>query len=84
MASLGASAGFNRKDGSWAEGVMAATEGKGVNLILDCVGGSYYNDNSAVIALEGRWVLYGLLGGASIGDGPVLGPLMRKRVRCVT
>lgn len=78
---LGASAGFNRKDGSWAEGVMAATEGKGVNLILDCVGGSYYNDNSAVIALEGRWVLYGLLGGASIGDGPVLGPLMRKRVR---
>lgn len=38
MISLGAAAGFNRKDGSWEEGVLEATGGKGVDLILDCVG----------------------------------------------
>ena len=35
---MGAVAGFNRKDGSWEEGVLEATGGKGVDLILDCVG----------------------------------------------
>lgn len=45
-------------------------------------GGKYYNDNAAVIAVEGRWVLYGLMGGAAV-EGPVLALLLRKRIRLV-
>lgn len=36
--------------------------GAGVNLILDCIGESYYEQNVNSIAMEGRWVVYGLLG----------------------
>ena len=36
--------------------------GKGVDLILDCVGASYYEKNIKSVRLEGRWVIYGLLG----------------------
>ena len=34
--------------------------------------------NVASLAVDGRWVLYGLMGGAEV-DGPVLGGLLRKR-----
>lgn len=33
-----------------------------MNLILDCVGGSYWENNIDALAVDGRWVLYGLLG----------------------
>ena len=36
--------------------------GKGVNLVMDCVGGSMYEVNVNALALDGRWVVYGLLG----------------------
>lgn len=36
--------------------------GKGVDLILDCVGASYYEKNVKSVRVEGRWVVYGLLG----------------------
>jgi len=39
--------------------------GSGVNLILDCVGGSFYEDNMHCLATEGRWVVYGQLGECS-------------------
>ena len=36
--------------------------GSGVSLILDCVGGSYWQQNTDVLTTDGRWVLYGLMG----------------------
>ena len=36
--------------------------GKGVNIVLDCVGGSMYETNVNVLAVDGRWIVYGLLG----------------------
>ena len=39
-----------------------SASGKGVDVILDCVGGSYWEKNSQAIATEGRWVLFGLMG----------------------
>lgn len=79
-AKLGAVATFNYKDGGYGEGVKAAADGRGVNIVLDCVGGSLWGENAQAIAMEGRWVLYGLMGGPS-PDGPVLAHLLRKRVR---
>ena len=49
-----------------------------MDIILDCIGGSYFQDNLASLALDGVWVLYGLLGGAEV-SGPVLAALLRRR-----
>ena len=51
---------------------MAWTGGVGVDVILDCVGGSYFSDNLSCLALDGVWVLYGLMGGVQV-SGPLLG-----------
>lgn len=58
-------------------------EGAGVNLILDCIGGSYWEKNVNCLALDGRWVLYGLMGGADI-NGPLLSKLLHKRGSLIT
>ena len=54
--------------------------GKGINLILDPVGASFWENNVKSIALDGRWVLYGLLGGSNI-DGNLFGQMLSKRVQ---
>eukprot|EP00617_Octactis_speculum_P003760 CAMPEP_0185775310 /NCGR_PEP_ID=MMETSP1174-20130828/81609_1 /TAXON_ID=35687 /ORGANISM="Dictyocha speculum, Strain CCMP1381" /LENGTH=330 /DNA_ID=CAMNT_0028462841 /DNA_START=52 /DNA_END=1044 /DNA_ORIENTATION=+ len=78
--SFGATAGFNRHDngGIWAPSIREACEG-GVDLILDCVGGSYWDQNVNAAKLEANWVLYGTLGGAAC-DGAFLRGLMKKRI----
>lgn len=65
---VGAEAGFIRHD-DWATGVLDATAGQGVNLILDCVGGSYWDKNAQLLATEATWVLYGLMGGPKVRTG---------------
>ena len=80
--SLGASAGFNYKEGDWAPALAAAAGEHGVQLVLDCIGGSYVEQNLAVMSMDARWVLYGLMGGAGVGDGnPFLVKLLRKRIQ---
>ncbi|KAL4232643.1 hypothetical protein ACF0H5_007332 [Mactra antiquata] len=77
---LGAITGFNYKQGDWSEKVLQFTEGRGVDLILDCIGATYYEQNMRSIKTEGRWVLYGLLGGGNI-SGDVFSKMLRKRIR---
>lgn len=77
---LGAVAGFNYKEGDWSDKVLEFTQGKGVDLILDCIGASYYEQNMKSVCVDGRWVLYGLLGGGNI-SGDIMSQLLRKRVR---
>ena len=52
--------------------------GKGANVILDCVGSSFWEKNIKILAVDGRWVLYGLLGGGNV-TGNLLGDLLKKR-----
>ena len=47
-------------------------------MILDCVGSSFWEQNIKSLAVDGRWVLYGLLGGGEI-SGNLLGDLLKKR-----
>ena len=44
--------------------MLEATGGKGVDVILDCVGGSHAAQNANVLAKDAKWVVYGLMGGA--------------------
>ena len=55
--------------------------GEGVDVILDPVGGSYLGSNLGCLAVDGRLVVIGLLGGAS-AELP-LGAMMVKRQRII-
>jgi len=47
----------------WAEAVMQATDGRGVDVVLDIIGAKYLEANVKVLARGGRMVVIGLQGG---------------------
>jgi putative PIG3 family NAD(P)H quinone oxidoreductase len=61
---LGASRAINYREEDFVAVAKEATAGKGVNLILDMVGGSYIDRNYDAAAVEGRIVQIAFLGGA--------------------
>jgi NADPH2:quinone reductase len=60
---LGAEKAFNYKTQDWSAEVRAATGGKGVNVILDMVGGDYVPRELKCLAEEGRLVFIAYLRG---------------------
>jgi tumor protein p53-inducible protein 3 len=60
----GADVAINYRDGDFAPHVREATDGKGVNVILDSIGGQYFAANLDCLATDGRLVIIGLIGGA--------------------
>lgn len=52
--------------------------GKGANVILDCIGGKTWEQNVSCLATDGRWVLYGTMGGRRV-EGELFGKLLSKR-----
>lgn len=60
---LGAYA-INYRSQSFRQVVRAATQGRGVDYILDVVGGSYLEENIKTLALDGSLAVIGLQGGA--------------------
>jgi NADPH:quinone reductase len=61
---LGASAAINYRTEDFAERVRIETDGRGVDVILDIVGGDYLPRNLRCLATNGRLVQIGLQGGA--------------------
>lgn len=61
---LGAVRAINYREEDFVAVAKDATGGKGVNLILDMVGGSYIDRNYEAAAVEGRIVQIAFLGGA--------------------
>jgi NADPH2:quinone reductase len=51
---LGAELAFNYRTGDWAAAAKQATNGRGVDVILDIVGGEYIPKNLDLLAVEGR------------------------------
>ena len=78
---LGADAGLDRHRGDFTAAVMDWSDDEGADVILDPVGGSYLKSNLNCLAVEGRLVVIGLLGGAS-AELP-LGSMMVKRQRII-
>lgn len=77
---LGADELINYKKQDFQEEVRKITEGRGVDVILDFIGASYWEKNLASIAVDGRWVLIGMLGGTIVPEID-LGVLIGKRVQ---
>lgn len=74
---IGADHVFNYKTQDWMNEIATVTQKKGVNVILDMVGGSYIEKNLRSLALEGRYCFIAFLqGGKAEVD---FRPLMMKR-----
>src|SRR3990170_2971431 len=77
---LGARAGWNYKEGAFAPWVAQTTGGEGVNIVLDFVGAPYFEQNLQALAVDGRMVVIGTMGGAEV-DRFSLRTLMSKRLQ---
>ncbi len=79
MVGLGADAGINYRTEDFAERVKELTGGKGVDVVLDMVGASYFSKNIRSLAMDGRLVLIAFLGGAKV-EVMDLAPIMTRRL----
>lgn len=80
---------INYREVDFSQVITQRTHGKGVDVILDIMGGSYFEGNVAALARRGRLVIIGFLGGSSVKDfslpsliekqASVTGSMMRSR-----
>ncbi len=78
---LGAGHAILYKDEDFSKRVLELTGGRGADVILDHIGGAYLEPSLACLALYGRLVIIGLLGGARAELN--IGRLMVKRQRII-
>jgi NADPH2:quinone reductase len=78
---LGATAAINYRDGEFTDKVREATGGRGVDVALDHIGGKYLASNLDCLALDGRLVIIGLIGGAKAEIN--LAALLLKRLQVI-
>lgn len=80
---------INYHDADFSEVIAQKTQGKGVDVILDIMGASYFAQNLASLARRGRLVVIGFLGGGTVNDftltalldkqASITGSMMRSR-----
>ena len=75
---LGMDVGVNYHEEDFAAVVEEHTGGAGVDVILDVVGAPYWHQNLKSLALKGRMIIVGSLGGANV-EGMVTGAISQKR-----
>lgn len=78
---LGATDGFNYRTQKWSAELQKATGGKGVDLIVDFIGATYFQGNLDAGALDGRVVFLGLMGGVKLPEEVDITAILRKRLR---
>lgn len=76
--SLGAERAINYREEDFVAALKEATGGKGVDLILDMVGGAYIQRNISALGADGRLVNIAFLGGAKAEVNFL--PVMLKRL----
>ncbi|MBN6186847.1 NAD(P)H-quinone oxidoreductase [Aneurinibacillus sp. BA2021] len=79
---LGASVAIDYKAGPFEPEVKKATDDRGVNIILDFIGASYWEQNIACLAMDGRLILIGTMGGSKV-ENINLGLLLRRRLQVI-
>ena len=62
---MGAERGINYRTEDFVTVIQECTQGRGVDVILDIIGGEYFGRNISVLARDGRLVQIGLMGGGA-------------------
>lgn len=72
---LGATRGIDYKHEDFVAVIKAATSNRGVDIILDMIGGDYVHRNLSILAVEGRHVSIATQRGvvAEVNFGPIMG-----------
>ncbi len=78
-ADLGLDVGINYNEQDFAEIVRDRSGGRGVDVILDVIGAPYWDRNISSLAVKGRMVIVGTMGGATHEVN--IGSLMGKRLQ---
>ncbi len=78
---LGADVAVNYREGDFVAAAKQATGGRGVDVVLDSIGAPYLERNLAALAIGGRLVVIGLMGGASAGLN--LAALLARRLSVI-
>ncbi|KRE39319.1 NADPH:quinone oxidoreductase [Janibacter sp. Soil728] len=78
---LGAQVLINYKDADFVEEIKTATDGRGADVILDLMGAKYLPRNVDALAIAGRLVVIGLMGGRK-GELD-LGKMLSKRAAVI-
>lgn len=76
---LGAKRAINYREEDFADVVKSETGGKGVDVVLDMIGASYFEKNLAALAKDGCLSIIAFLGGA-VAEKVDLRPIMVKRL----
>ncbi|WP_225445931.1 NAD(P)H-quinone oxidoreductase [Paenibacillus arenosi] len=74
---------INYRNQSFEDAVMEYTNGKGVDMIMDPIGASYWKSNMEALAMDGRLILFGVLGGSKVEKVDLL-PAMMRRIHIIT
>jgi len=61
--------------------VLGQTEERGADVILDAIGASYWERNLRSLAVKGRMVMIGFMGGAGVNAS--IAPLLQKRATVI-
>jgi NADPH:quinone reductase-like Zn-dependent oxidoreductase len=75
---FGAERAFNYREVDFVAATREATGGRGVDVVLDIVGGDYFQRNLEVLAMDGRLILIGQLHGPKSQINTV--PIFTKRL----
>lgn len=78
---LGADVAVNYRDGDFVAACREATNDRGVDVVLDSIGAPYLEKNLAALAMNGRLVLIGLMGGAKAEIS--LATLLMRRLQLI-
>lgn len=79
---LGATAGWNYHEGSFHPWIQTETDGQGVDIILDFIGAPYFQDNVKSLAVDGRLIIVGTMGGNKVSEVD-LGYLLGRRLQVI-
>ncbi|PWY69157.1 quinone oxidoreductase [Aspergillus sclerotioniger CBS 115572] len=78
---LGATAGYNYRSQDWASEILKATNGRGVDIIVDFVGAAHFQGNLDVAAQDAHIVQLGQMSGSILPANSDISGILRKRLR---
>jgi putative PIG3 family NAD(P)H quinone oxidoreductase len=79
---LGAVHAIDYKNEDFEIAARELTEGQGLHVIMDFIGGPYFQQNLNSLALDGRLVMQGFMGGPKLSEVN-LAPILRRRLKVI-